>query len=183
MSSAEVLLQGPRLRLRPVRVADATERYAGWMNDPEVNRFLESRFAHHSPEDLQRFIETAQADPDVVFLALELNDSRRHIGNIKLGPINRRHRLGDIGLVIGEKDCWGQGLATEAIQLLVEHAFRDLGLHKLTASCYANNAGSERAFLKAGFVVEGVRKRHFLCDGVFVDTQLLGKINPAELAS
>jgi len=180
MSSAEVLLQGPRLRLRPVRVVDATECYAGWMNDPQVNCFLESRFEHHSTEDLRRFITVVQADPDVVFLAIELNASHRHIGNIKLGPINRRHRFADIGLVIGEKDCWGQGFATEAIQLLTEHAFGDLDLHKLTASCYANNAGSERAFLKAGFVAEGVRKRHFLCAGVFVDATLLGKLNPNE---
>ena len=49
----------------------------------------------------------------------------------------------EIGIMIGEKDCWGNGFATECIELVANYAFDVLNLHKLTAGCYANHAGSE----------------------------------------
>ncbi len=176
-------LTGPRLYLRRVRPEDATDAYVRWMNDPEVMRFLETRFTTHTREGIREYVERVSADPDTLFLAIVLSAGDRHIGNIKLGPINRVHRLGDIGLLVGEKDCWGKGYASEAIRLLAEHAFGGLGLHKLTASCYGDNHGSTGAFLKAGFVVEGIRPSHFHSAGRFVDAVLLGRVNPAEAAS
>lgn len=180
MDLSKVGLSGRRLYLRQVRQSDADERYERWMNDPEITRYLETRFARHTVPDLRSYVETTNADPANFFFAVVLNDGDRHIGNIKLGPVNPHHRLGDLGLIIGEKDCWGNGYASEAIELITRFAFEQLNLHKVTASCYANNAGSARAFQKVGFIVEAVRPAHFLCDGVYVDAVLLGKINPAE---
>src|SRR5205814_2669717 len=101
-------------------------------------------------------------------------DNDQHIGNIKLGPIHWIHRYAEIGLLIGEKSCWGQGYASEAIRLVTTYAFERLNLHKVTAGCYATNVGSVRAFEKAGFVREGVRPRHCFCEGTYVDLILLG---------
>ncbi|MDC4205803.1 MAG: GNAT family protein [Candidatus Manganitrophus sp.] len=95
-----------------------------------------------------------------------------------MGPIQWIHRLADIGLLIGEKDCWGKGYATEAIQLVSDYAFNVLNLHKVAAGCYGPNEGSARAFQKAGFVVEGVRKEQFYTNGSYVDDILLGLIRP-----
>lgn len=173
-------LEGRRVYLRPVRVSDVTGNYSRWMNDPEVVCHLESRFARHTPESLAGAVEQWSTDKNIIFLAIVLKADDRHIGNIKLGPIDPNHRLGDIGVVIGEKDCWGKGYATETVQLLTDHAFNELKLRKLTASCYEMNDGSARAFEKAGFVVEGVRRRQFRCEGRYVDSILLGKLNPAE---
>jgi [ribosomal protein S5]-alanine N-acetyltransferase len=115
-------------------------------------------------------------------LAIILNDEDRHIGNIKIGPINQIHRFADIGLLIGERDCWGKGYATEALRLVTNYAFKTLNLHKLTAGCYDGNKGSEKAFIKAGFVVEGIRKKHCYCYGVYVGSIIFGLLNDEENA-
>jgi RimJ/RimL family protein N-acetyltransferase len=60
-----------------------------------------------------------------------------------------------MGLLIGEPASWGKGYATEAIVAVTAHAFSTMGLEKLYAGAYAANAGSIRAFLKAGWVEEG----------------------------
>jgi RimJ/RimL family protein N-acetyltransferase len=180
MALANIKLVGARLFLRQVCLADATENYARWMNDPEINCYLESRFVTHTVAGLRQYIEKTNADPHNFFLAIMLQADDRHIGNIKLGPVNPVHRLGDIGLIIGETDCWGKGYATEAIELITRFAFHELKLHKVTASCYANNPGSARAFQKAGFTIEAVRPAHFFCAGRFVDAILLGRINPTQ---
>jgi RimJ/RimL family protein N-acetyltransferase len=79
-----------------------------------------------------------------------------------------------VGLIVGEKECWGKGFATEAIRLVMQLAFAQLGLRRLTAGAYASNIASIRAFEKAGFSREGLRRRHYLCDGEYVDGVLMG---------
>ena len=172
------LLQGKHIYLRNVVPDDVNEAYCQWMNNPATNKFLESRFYTHSIESLREYIVNKQGDNLNAFFAIVLKDEDLHIGNIKLGPIDSNHHLADIGIMIGEKDCWGKGYATEAINLVVGYAFDTLGLHKVTAGCYAPNKGSIRAFEKAGFVQEGVRKAHCYFEGEYVDDILLGFVKP-----
>lgn len=175
--------EGGRIYLRPVSLADAGPRYLGWINDPEVNRYLESRFETATLSGLRAFISSMRADPATHFLAIVLKAGNRHIGNIKLGPVNRVHGFAEIGILLGEKDCWGKGYATEAISLLCGFAFGSLGLHKLTAGAYAANRGSVRAFLKAGFSREGRKRDQYRCGDGYQDLVLLGKVAPAEASA
>lgn len=162
--------------LRDVRVDDVNATYRRWMNSPDIVQFLESRFHQHSIESLREYVSARIMDRDNVFLAIVLKDGDRHIGNIKLGPINWIHRFADIGILIGEKDCWGKGYAAEAIKLLSGYAFDVLNLHKLTAGCYDLNQGSLKAFQKVGFEIEGVRRQQFYSGDRYVDHILLGLV-------
>ncbi len=157
-------LESPRLLLRSLTEADAREHYLAWMRDPEVLRYLEARLCHHSLESLRSFIEGCNRSATDLLLGICVKDGR-HIGNIKLGPINDYHRHAAIGLLVGEKDCWGQGYAGEAIARLSRYAFEALGLEKLYAGCYASNLGSVRAFHNAGYAEEARQKGMWLCDG------------------
>jgi ribosomal-protein-alanine N-acetyltransferase len=177
-----IKLESERLVLRTLTPADANDDYARWMNDPEIVRYTESRFATHTVESIRSSIESTQAASDSVFLAIITRADGRHIGNIKLGPINSCHLCADIGIIIGEKDCWGHGYATEAIERIARHAFDDLRLHKLTAGCYACNQGSRRAFEKAGFTLDGYRRGDCYCEGAWMDTLLLARWNEHEVA-
>lgn len=172
------VIHGKRIYLRNVVADDVNEAYCRWMNDPTTNRFLESRFYPHFIETLREYVVNKQADNLNAFFAICLKDGNRHIGNIKLGPIDPNHHLADIGILIGEKDCWGKGYASEAIGLVVGYAFDTLGLHKVTAGCYAPNKGAIRAFEKVGFIQEGVRMAHCFFEGEYVDDVLLGLVRP-----
>jgi [ribosomal protein S5]-alanine N-acetyltransferase len=172
------LVQGKRIYLRNIVPDDVNGIYCRWMNDPATNRFLESRFYPHSLETLRKYVVNKHGDNLNAFFAIVLKDGDRHIGNIKLGPIDSNHHLADIGILIGEEDCWGKGYATEAISLVVDYAFDVLALHKVTAGCYAPNKGAIGAFEKAGFIQEGVRKAHCFFEGAYVDDILLGLVSP-----
>ena len=152
-------LRTERLVLRTLTAADATPRYLGWMRDPEVNRYLESRLVEHTIDSLREFIETSNAGPDLL-LGICLADGS-HIGNIKLGPVNEYHRNAPVGLLIGDPASWGKGYATEAIVAITTHAFSSMGLEKLYAGAYASNTGSIQAFRKAGWLEEGRSRGHW----------------------
>jgi ribosomal-protein-alanine N-acetyltransferase len=169
-------LDGRHIYLREVRPDDVDHGYYRWMNDPEVMQYLESRYYPHAKESLRDYVRQKQGDESNVFLAIVLKQNNRHIGNIKLGPINWIHRMADIGILIGEKDCWSQGFASEAISLVSTYAFDVLNLRKLTSLCYEANRGSVKAFQNAGFCVEAVRKQHVFFKGTYMDVILLGMI-------
>ena len=171
-------LGGERVLLREVRPSDVTDAYHAWMNDPEITRYLEVRFFPQSKEEIAAYVERSRHDRTSVLLAIVRRTDGRHIGNIRLGNVNWRHRTAEIALVIGEKSAWGRGYATESIALVVDYAFRVLNLHKVSAGCYGPNEASIRAFLKVGFAEEARRPQHFFCDGVYVDHVWLGILNP-----
>ena len=168
------ILEGEHIYLREVRLSDVNETYYRWMNDPEITRNIESRFFPNSIETLKEFVGEIARNRECAFFAIILKDEKRHIGNIKIGPINFIHRFADVGILIGEKDCWGRGLGTETIRIISEYAFSKLNLNKLTAGCYDQNIGSIKAFKKAGFSEEGIRKQQYFCDGQYVDDVILG---------
>jgi RimJ/RimL family protein N-acetyltransferase len=169
-------IEGKLIYLREVKISDCNEVYYRWMNDPDVTAYTESRFYPHSLEDLSEYVANINKDKNNVFLAIVLRKDNRHIGNIKIGPINWIHRFADVALIIGEKKCWGKGYATEAIRLVSDYAFNKLNLHKLTSGCYDVNKGSAKCFQKAGFYIEGQRKSQYFCNGAYVDAILLGML-------
>jgi len=169
-----VLIKGERIFLREVVLSDATLMYCRWMNDTKVNQYLECRFEKWTIKKLQDYIRQTQNNPDNLLLAIVLKNKNKHIGNIKIGPINRNHKFAKVGIIIGEKSFWGEGFAPEGVKLAVDYAFNTLGLHKLTAGVYANNSASVRVFEKSGFVKEGIEKKQYYCNGQYVDCVSFG---------
>lgn len=163
------------VRLAVLTPDDVSDAYVAWLNDPEINRYLESRFVVHDHAGVAAYVEEMLASPTSLFLAIHSKALGQHVGNIKIGPIDRRHGLGEIGLMIGAREAWGRGIATHAIAAIADIGFRDLGLRKLTAGCYADNMGSRIAFERASFTVEAVRRAHFVSDGRLEDLVLLAR--------
>lgn len=168
---------GERIRLRDVRIEDSDGAYLRWMNDPETIRYTESRYMSFSVSDIRSYIERTRKDDRSIFLAITTRPSDRHIGNIKLGSVDRHHLSAEIGLIIGEKDCWGKGFGTEAIALLSAYAFDTIGLHKLSAGIYAPNIGCIKAFQKAGFAQEGLLRDQCRFEDAYVDVVVVGRVN------
>ncbi|MBL8013214.1 MAG: GNAT family N-acetyltransferase [Candidatus Omnitrophica bacterium] len=171
-------LEGATVYLRKIVLFDVNANYHRWMNDSQVIQYLEVRHSRRNLKDLREYVSGVIESKDEIFFAICLNDNGRHIGNIKLGPINRAHGFAYIGFLIGEREFWGQGIATEAVGAVTRYAFEVLGLHKVLAGCYANNDGSLRVFQKCGFKREGVQESQWLCEGKYVNGILLAKINP-----
>lgn len=167
-------IESKRCYFREIRVEDIDPNYYKWMNDPEITRFLETRFFPKSKESLSKFIRNMDENPNSLFLGIFLKKSDEYIGNIKIGPINSIHKFADTGIIIGEKQHWNKGFGSEAISAVTEFAFLNLNLNKLNAGCYVQNEGSRKAFVKAGFIEEGRRAEQWFYNGSYVDEVLLG---------
>ena len=170
-------LESERLYLRAVESSDLNDNYVAWMNNPDINRYMETWHFPHTKENIRNYINEHADDRNEPFFAIILKDGMEHIGNVKLGPINWIHRYADISIFIGEIAYWGSGYATEAIKLITEYAFKKLGLHKVKSGIYSLNTGSIKAFERAGFNIEAILPSHVFYEGRWLNLYLMGKIN------
>ncbi len=169
-----MLIQNSEITIRHLVSDDINERYLQWMSDKEINRYLESRFTQFDLQELQRHFDI-YLEQGALFLAIEDSVSNLHIGNLKIGPVNPNHKTADIGILIGDPDFRGRGIAAQAIKMVTDYAFENLGVSRLFCGIYEANTASIRAFQKAGYKIEGVLVRHVVLDGVRSNTLILGQ--------
>lgn len=168
------MLKSKRLILRGLIAQDLSDSYLNWLNDPEVNRYLETRFLPQTVQALHDYWQNHRDDPNSPWFAICTTSDNQHIGNIKVGPIQWTHRRADVSLFIGEKTCWGKGYATEAISLICEWSFLTLDMQKLSAGIYEGNIGSRKAFEKCNFKLEGTLRNEVVSQGKRLDVWRLG---------
>lgn len=171
---------GQHIILRSVEQTDCNENYYRWMNDVDTNRYMETRWKQQSRESIVAFVSEMRASTHSYLFAMIESSSGRHIGNIKLGPINERYGYADISYFIGEDDCRGKGYAREAIELVCTFAFQKLGLHRIQAGVISGNYRSVKALEACGFRLEGCQIDKFVLDGKFANHLLFGRINGSE---
>jgi RimJ/RimL family protein N-acetyltransferase len=157
------VLHSDRLLLDPFTSDKVSSEYLHWMNNHDINQFLESRFYSHTLESLENYVADVVRSPNTWMFRILIKSNSKHVGNIKIGPISIFHLRADIGILLGDREYWGQGIAAEAINMISDFAFHELRLHKLTAGCYSKNEGSRKAFESAGFIVEAILREQF-CD-------------------
>ena len=179
MKKGDILLQKKTkkdlsITIRNLTTLDITHQYCSWLNDKEINQYLESRFTEWSMHILLDYYH--QKNKSELMLAIIDDDTGTHIGNIKVSEIDKNHHRAEIGIIIGDKNFWGKGIATTAIGIVADYCFGSLNLHKLTAGAYADNLASINAFISNGFIIEGQRKEHVLTPSGWSDVVLLGKI-------
>lgn len=152
-----LILRSSRLYLRMLSETDATATYAGWLNDPEVNRFLATK--HATIPELQEYIRIKNSKDDTLLFGIFLNEGDKHIGTIKLEPIEPTQKRATIAIMIGDKDHWGKGLAMEAMQLLMDYSFKELGVREMHLGVIGQNTSAIKVYKKLGFI-EVQRKLH-----------------------
>lgn len=157
---AQRLEIGDGFHLAPVEASDKAS-YLKHFADPEIGRMMLSVPVPYTDEDADQWI------------AHRLRNARKREIQFGIRPVDGS-LIGGIGLVEersttvyrGEVGYWlareyrGRGLMPRAIRIFADYAFRELQLHKLTATTYPFNPSSSRALEKAGFTFEGRLREH-----------------------
>ncbi len=166
-------LQSSRLLLRALEPANLNATYLGLLNDQAMNLNLKTRFQPKTLEALQAYQQVHWDDRANPCLAICLRGDCRRIGKIKLRPIHLLLLREDFSLFIGDRSCWGQGFASEAIALVRDWAFGPLILQKHNAG----NIDNHRAFEKCGFELGRALRQKVVSAGERLDVWRLGLLH------
>jgi ribosomal-protein-alanine N-acetyltransferase len=166
------------IKLKELKLFDVNKTYLKWMNDSEIFKFSKQSYSRHSLKKIKEFILNKKKlkNEFIYKILIYENKKNKHVGNIKLGPINLENKTADISYFIGEKKYWNKGIATKAIKLIINLAKKKFKLKKLQAGHWKKNFASRKVLLKNKFKLEGILKSQIQTKKGRIDRYLYGLI-------
>lgn len=162
MNEPSSIASSKRILLCPFIEADITPDYIGWLNEPEVVRFSNQRFRTHDEHTCLAYLRTFSGSEDL-FLGIHLANDGRLIGTMT-AYVSPHHGTADMGLLIGERSLWGQGVGLEAWRLLMCYLLQTRKLRKITGGALRCNVGMVRIMERSGMHLEAVRMQQEIVD-------------------
>lgn len=166
-----------KITLKLIRESDITNSYVKWMNDYEVVKYTEQKYKKHTIADIKKFVKKKINSPiDFLYGIFILNKKKIHIGNLKIGPINKIHQTAEISYFIGEKKYWKIGIGSHVVKKAIEISKKKYKLKKLIAGCYSANKGSIGVLKKNKFKKEALLKSHIFFENKRIDQIIFGLV-------
>ncbi len=152
-------LKGEKVVLREKRIEDAAEDFV-WRTDEELSRLDATRPLSMSYGEFVRYSREELEYPSArsMRFAIDTHDGK-HIGNCMFYDLDRRSGEAELGIMIGDRDYWGKGYGTDAVDTLLYYMFARVALNRVYLHTLDWNVRAQRSFAKAGFhVVRSVRR-------------------------
>lgn len=167
------ILRGARVYLRAAERSDIPT-FVRWFNDSELTSYITMRDPMSQAMEERWFEQMLQdhGKSRYHFVMCLLEDGTP-IGSLGLFGLDLVNGNAGIGISIGEKQHWGRGHGTDAMNALLDFGFGQLRLERLWLEVYDFNARARRSYEKSGFVLEGTARRATYRRGRFHDVHLM----------
>jgi RimJ/RimL family protein N-acetyltransferase len=174
------MIAGKSVDLVPVE-REHLPLFVKWLNDPGVHHFL-NWFLPINMEGEEKWFNSLAGNQNVVNFTIVLKLQRilegRGVASLPIGNcvirVDWKNRVGNVGIVIGEKEHWGKGFGTEALQLLVDYGFGVLNMHRIELETFDFNERAYKSYTKIGFKEEGRKRQAHYIDGRHDDVVFMG---------
>ncbi len=161
-------ITGPTVVLRR-HVPENLTAFRRWYADREIARLARYQESPMRPEEIERFFRARAVGPDALSMGVHIRETDRLIGTCAFSQLDPDNGSALYHITIGESDAWGHGYGTEATQLMLDHAFGTLGLHRIALFVFEFNVRAVRAYQRCGFVIEGRARESIWRDGRWWD--------------
>ncbi len=165
---AEVSLQTERIDIVPFSNNHITESYLSWLNDKSLMKYSEQRYYLHTKASSENYLSSFSGSPNYFWALLDRQNSGALIGSMT-AYIDENNNIADIGIMLGSKRRRRSGMAFEAWCTVQQWLLNDLGIRKVTAGTLAVNKAMIAIMKKSGMIGDGVRKSHYINEGIAVD--------------
>ncbi|WP_366938276.1 GNAT family protein [uncultured Clostridium sp.] len=170
-----MIFTGSKVALRGYSYEDIVVAHK-FVNDYEItkNLALGSIFPVSLDEE-EEFIRKscARSDDMTCNFAIESLEDGEYIGGCGINETDLKNRNCTVGIFIGEKELWGQGYGTDAMEVLIQYAFNELNFEKIKLSVYSFNSRAIKCYANLGFVEEGQLKKEIFREGKYHDVILM----------
>ncbi|WP_191566476.1 GNAT family N-acetyltransferase [Metabacillus idriensis] len=165
-------LEGENVYLRPFRKEDFEMVFES-VQDKEIRRLTGTQ-TFFTMEKIEKAYESFALDKNRMDLVIVLKETDEPIGDLALLDIDLLNRNASVRIALNDEKQRGKGLGTEAMKLILEHGFHNLGLRRIGLNVYHFNERAKRSYEKLGFKQEGVIRGDLFYEGEFHDNILMG---------
>lgn len=169
MKTQDIYLSGNQIFLRSPVAEDFGEIMVRWVNDREVTKFLSRGTFPGNLEAFQEEFAGLKNSKTDLQLAICLKENSQYIGVTGLHSLNWVARHAEFRILIGEKEHWGKGIGTEALQLMSAYGFEILNMNKVWLGVNISNQKAYQSYLKGGFHEEGRLRQEVYRNGQYYD--------------
>ena len=168
------MFEGSKVLLRYYKDSDI-EKAHKFINDYDISKYLAKGAVFPlSFGEEEEFIKNNKSNSNLTYnFAIEDIDTGDYIGGCGINNTDLKNRNCEIGIFIGDKNVWGKGYGTDALEVLINFIFNELNLEKIKLSTYSFNDRAIKCYTKLGFEVEGTLKKEIFRDGKYHDTILM----------
>ncbi len=110
------------------------------------------------------------------FAVRSREDANAHLGNVSVWWTSKPNLAGEIGYWV-RTDRTGKGICTEATARILQVAFEELGMHRVSLRIAVGNHASERVAAKLGFTHEGLLRDEVKVGSVWLDHTVWGLLD------
>jgi len=161
---------GGKIILRPYYMDDISA-WQKWDIDSGIQKYMpEQQTEPMSAEEQIGYLKECEIDQTGAYWSIVWKENKKLIGTISLTDINKYHGIAELGIVVGETDYWGMGVATEAIKLVLEFVVRQIGLRRVVAEYEEGNLAMGKMLEGVGFNLECVCKSSRIKKGTPINT-------------
>ena len=148
-----MIINTKRFQLKSLTTKDVTEKYLSWFSgSKEVGEYIAYAKTNADINKLRQYVKEREDREDVLFLGI-FTDSGQHIGNIKYEPINLKDKSATMGILIGDKEWRGKGVATEVIKDSGKYLKENYKIKYIDLGVNKDNIAAVSAYKKMKFEV------------------------------
>lgn len=162
-----------RVVIRNFNRSDITDEYISWLNDGEVVKYSGQRFLSHDRASAVRYLDSFAGTRNL-FLIITDSVTGESIGTLTVYR-QLNHRVADVGIMIGNRQFWGQGLGLESWMLVISFLINEMGVRKVTAGTIRSNKPMLAIMENSGMKCEAVLPGQQLLNGEPEDVFLYAK--------
>ncbi len=98
-----VNIETDRLILKNLEIEDLSIDYVNWLNDPDINKYLNPSENIQTLESCKGYVKSFQNTNEKALIGIFFKENKLHIGNLTLSTLDFRRNLGIIGVSLGRK--------------------------------------------------------------------------------
>jgi [ribosomal protein S5]-alanine N-acetyltransferase len=146
----------------PITEDEITNNYVSWLNDIEINKFLETRHFEQTKTSVVDYINSLRNMDNCDMFAIISKETNNHIGNLTISDFNTNNNGSmSLGAMIADKISRSAGIGAEVMISFIDFMFSFDTIERISAGAASENFKSCKTLESIGFKREGVIRKVF----------------------
>ena len=146
--------------VKPITENEITDNYVSWLNDTEINKFLEVRHTKQTKDKVVNYINSLRKRNNCDMFAIFDVETDIHIGNLTITSFDTNSNGSiDFGIMIADKTSRNVGIGAEVLIAFIDFIFSHEAIDRISGGAASDNFKSCNTLESIGFIKEGVIRK------------------------